>query len=256
MDDVEREQRLAALDARMRIEIFAYNALHMAAPYLNDEDKIGWRPSDVIKFLRSELDPELLSGRKIGVSAQVPDSENPQPADYEKLDFHPLGEEPALRMRDLQKHWNSMGQLLHAPVPPDRFELEKARSQIERANDFCDSIEGKTTFLNQPNIPFSLECSNGHLTKRNATRLKVGQIINCMHPDCNSAFEILGADGLQYREIMLTLTCESCSVPHNFPPQKFTGLSYWQKATFNCPTEACSEVTTVQWVLCKKNSED
>jgi hypothetical protein len=68
LDAEEKEHRVSALQTRLRIEEFVSECLAVAAPYLNDEDKVGWKVGDALKFLRSEIDPNFLKGRQVAIS--------------------------------------------------------------------------------------------------------------------------------------------------------------------------------------------
>lgn len=250
------EQRIAALNTRLRIERFAFECLAVAAPYLNDEDKTGWKVYDAINFLRSEIDPKFLQGRQVSISEQVPDAEHPTSEDYEILDWSQPESEPDVNLNKLRKHWNSMGELLHLDLRKAGFDVDRARKRIESANSFCDALTTGLLFIQAPIQVVENTCCEGHLTKRNATRLKVDQIIPCMNHQCMSVFIVEGTDPLIWNEFRLQITCDSCGSVNFHQPKHLLGLSYWERAFVPCLSEDCNFQTEVRWVLSKSINKD
>jgi hypothetical protein len=252
----EREQRISALDTRLRIEGFVFRCLAVAAPYLNDEDKVGWKAADALKFLQSEIDPHFLTGRQVAISPQVPDAGNPTDGDYEKLDWSTLVSEPDINLRKLNQHWQSMGQLLHQDLQNKGFDVENARSRIDAAINFCDALTTASLFVNSDLQPIERTCSNGHITKRNAARLKAGQIIPCMNHQCRSVFIVECTKPLIWKEFYLEITCDDCSSINSYPLKDLISLSYWKTASVSCLNNDCESQTIVQWVLSKPVSNE
>jgi hypothetical protein len=248
------EQRLSALKARLRIEEFAFECLAVAAPYLNTEDKLGWKAYDALKFLRSEIDPKFLSGRKIALSMQVPDAEHPTPEDYELLEWSQSTAEPDLNLNILRKHWNSMGELLHFNLNGAGFDLIKARKRIEAANSFCDSLTIDLLVVDTPIKVVVNSCQNGHFTKRNANRLKIDQIIPCVDHQCESVFIVKDIEPLSWPEFRLQINCRACGETNFYQPKELLRLSYWEKAFVSCLSKDCDFETEVRWVLSRSTN--
>lgn len=251
MKTAEREQRIFALDTRLRIEGFVFQCLAVAAPYLNDEDKVGWKVADALKFLQSEIDPQFLKGRQVSISPQIPDAENPTDDDYKQLDWSTPVSEPDVNLRKLNQHWQSMGQLLHQDLQNTGFDVERARRRIDAASKFCDALTTGSLFVFSNIQKIERTCSKGHITKRNAARLKAGQIIPCMNHQCTSVFIVERTDPLIWKEFYLQITCDDCSSINSYPLRHLIGLSYWEKASVSCLNENCDSQIIVQWVLSK-----
>lgn len=245
----EKAQRIAALETRLRIEGFAYDCLAVAAPYLNDEDKSRWKAGDALKFLQSEIDPNFLTGRSVAISPQVPDAENPTGEDYEKLDWSTPVSEPDVNLRTLIKHWNIMGQLLHLDINTKQFDVEGARRRINAANKFCDTLTTGVIVIKSDIRLEERRCVKGHITKRNAARLKSGQIIPCMDVQCKSVFIVECIDPLVWNEFGLDIKCDLCKAENRYQPGPLIDLSYWEKASVPCLTEGCDNLIEVRWVL-------
>lgn len=245
----EFEIRVAALGIRLRIEEFAFECLSLAAPYLNDEDKLGWKAGDVLKFLKAEIDPHFLDGRKFSVSQQPVGSEDLTKEDYEGLDWSEPSIEPDVNLNRLNRAWNSMGQLLHLEPKAKALDLDEAKGRMERASKFCDEFDTRSMFLAAPVLEVENQCSEGHKTKRNAKRLKVGQVIPCLNHECRSVFRVLSTDPLVWTEFQLQIKCDECGLSHSYQPKDLLKLSYWQKACVPCLSDTCDNRIQVQWVL-------
>jgi hypothetical protein len=248
LNEAEREQRISALMARLRLEEFTSECLALAAPYINAEDKVGWKVGDALKFLQSEIDPKFLTGRLIAISPQVPDTEVPSVEDYEQLEWSQPVAEPDVNLRRLAKYWNSMGKLLHRDLLDDGFDIEKAQRGIEAANKFCDALTTGMLFINAPIQTVERTCSEGHLTKRNEARLKPGQIIPCMNHQCRIVFSVESIAPLVWKEFDLQFKCVQCG-SLNSCPKILINLSYWEKASVSCTQENCHGQTEVRWLL-------
>lgn len=247
----EFEIRVAALRTRLRIEEFAFKCLSLAAPYLNDEDKLGWKAGDVLKFLKAEIDPHFLDGRKFSVSQPLPSSEDLTEEDFEGLDWSEPSVELDVNLNRLVSAWNSMGQLLHLEPKATALDIDAASGRIARANKFCDKLDVGSIFLEVAMLEVDNQCSEGHKTKRNAKRLKIGQVIPCLHSECRSVFIVRGTDPLVWPEFRLQIECGNCGSSHFYQPKDLVKLSYWEQASVPCLSEACDNRIQVQWVLCK-----
>ena len=244
----EQSLRFKALECRLRMEDIAFRWILVAAPYLNPEDKSGWKASDAIKFLRSELDPDFLTGRQISISPETPDTENPPDEDYEALEFHHLLTEQDVKLSRFNKFWNSMGQLLHYSPSPE-FDAEKAAQQIRTAANFCDTLTEEAFISNESIQVVEMNCSHGNITKRNVARLKPRQIIPCISSTCGSAFLVSDTSPLSWQEVSLLLRCEVCGEQSQYHQSLFTSLSYWEIGTARCLNESCGHNMKVRWTL-------
>ena len=257
-DPTPRNIRIAALDCRIALEEIAYVRLRAAHRYLSPEDVVEWQPAKVLKFLVEDIDPTILGARKVSISAQrLPDGSLPStPEDYASLKYEDLFEQSAIQLKRLNKLWQKMGKLLHAPFPldedaPSGGNVEDQITQIREAIEFCRTSSGSGAMATGDTRTHEFLCSKGHRTNRLVSRLKDGQWIPCDKHGCMSAFKISRRGSqITYQQITLDIACGDCGAIHSFPPEKFTNLSYWEVGDFEC--EKCKAVTRVQWMLARR----
>jgi hypothetical protein len=151
-----------------------------------------------------------------------------------------------------------MGQLLHLDLKGKNFDTEKARRRIAAANRFCDDLTTELLIVKSHLHVVEQTCCDGHITKRNAARLREGQIIPCVNQQCRSVFIVEQVDPLVWKEFRLQIKCDACGLLNCYPPKALIGLSYWEKASVPCLNEICDNDIQVQWVLSRsirKNPE-
>lgn len=244
--EAELDTRLAALICRLELEELANRYLSLAHAYIETDEKIGWQPAKILQFLIEEIDPQALSPRTLSVSSDVPSSPAPNAAEYESFTWHDLGTTADIDVRTLKSHWQKMSGHLH--FSSRDFDRDAAIRQIHSAIGFLRRSNGPLIFIKGDPSIVKAECGGGHISTRLRSRLKAGKVFSCSDPSCKRCFRVENIEGtLTPLEVMLHMNCRHCGNKVDLPAKEFTELTYWQKATFSCPS--CRQENEVQWLL-------
>ena len=229
----EMSFRIAALQFRLELEEIANSYLALACPYIEQNEIVGWRPGDIMKFLEHEIDPKVFQVRRLEVSPGIPDAPNPTATDFGSLSYTFFGETPEISVATLTRHWHRMGRMLHFTAAP--FDKASAVNQIGATLSFLNQSAGLFKMIQVDNQIVTIHCGEGHETMRLAARLKPEQIVECMQPQCNRCFQVQEHEGkLSLAEVALPMTCPNCGQINQLVAKEFTKLSYWEKKTFKC----------------------
>ena len=232
--------RYAALELRMCMEYLTYQKLAAYENIVPAEVQAIWQPPQAVRAL---MDFEPNADKSVVIHYGVEDV----PGIPAKT-MQPLGAHAALSVRWLRKHYNKLGQLLHAPnstsqskpqTPPSVAYLTEVVQDLEAPVE--STILGATF-----RTVWSVVCTQcGKPVAGNAETLKSGAPAVCFTPGCGT--EYIAAeqpDGtIHFKPILVHFACAKCASDIAIQPNRLE-----PNATFECP--ACKsrhQITGQRW---------
>jgi len=229
----------------MVMEVLTYQKLAAASDQLPADVVKTWQPPQAIKAL---LEFQELADQSVSVSvAELPEDAAPSTReDYEGLSWLPLGDHHALTLAWLKKHYNKVGNMLHAQPPDDdrvldfqkmAADLRKVAAELERA--VSSTI---ITITEKGGLVFECAACKKPIV-RNLEAMKRGGTAKCFTQDCLAEYRLLQGDAgeptvtpilvpfvctgckerieLHHRKVKQgnTFSCSSCGTRHLIGPQ-------------------------------------
>ena len=245
----------AALECRLAIERVCYERLRIAHDYISPDDLKKWQPRDVVKTLIQEVDAYAASTCTLSICKDpIPDgSEGPTLADFEKMEFLPIGTQVGFNPNKLGSIWHALSNLaLHTPVPENSGKdiqtygnVEEIKSKIRETLLELKRLKDGNLLMSSGfgNIT-SFECVCGSTNKRSIDLLKHGQTINCINPECNESYKFEQSKNLFLRRAF-KVSCQLCEQEHELPKKTLEKMPVDKALPFKC--EGCGDQITLVW---------
>jgi len=253
-DNTESSVTYAALECRLAIERICYERLRVAHDYISHDDLKKWQPSDIVKTLIQEVDAQAAETFTLSI-AKEPRPEGSSPptkADYDAMEWLPVGTQVGFSPNKLGKLWNGLARLaLHIEIPKSKDvavnqygDIQKIASKVNEALAEIKRISEGTLMSSGMGKEVSFECSCGSKNKRRIGLLKDGQIINCINPNCSESYNYIMSE-TSFRHRILKISCRACGVSHEVPTRKVENLKTDQNIHFDC--DGCGETIYIMW---------
>lgn len=176
-------QRYAALELRLCIEALVYEKLRSFSSHIPKEVLMNWQPPQAVKAL---LEFEPNADRSFTIFAGIED-EYGKPAKDMKL----VGQHHALRLSWLRKHYNKLGNLLHAPALLDTQSSSMpdiSAYLLEVVDDLQAPLSGTITGGSIRDV-YSFSCQQCHNTiVCNAEAVQRHKRAKCLNPHCKAEY--------------------------------------------------------------------
>lgn len=219
--------RYAALELRMCMEYLTYQKLKAYENIVPADVQAIWQPPQAVRAL---LDFEPNADKSVEIRYGVEDVPG-IPAKTMK----PLGTHSALSVRWLRKHYNKLGQVLHAPNSTSQSKPQTPLSAAylnEVVKDLEAPVESTILGATLRNV-WSVTCTQcGKPVAGNAETLKSGAPAVCFTPGCGT--EYIAAelpDGtIHFKPILVHFACVSCASDIAIQPKRLE-----LDASFECP---------------------
>lgn len=236
----EETLRYAALELRMCMEFLTYEKLRCYANIVPPAMQAIWQPPQAVRALL-EFEPDAERSFVVHVGKQEPPG-----ADSEEMHF--LGAHNALTVAWLRKHYNKLGNLLHAPSgnAATSLDVPKTVGYIEEVmRDLAAPLES-TILGGNLHLVWSAQCTQcGKTVARNADAMSAGALATCFTPNCNTEYRAKATDEgtIIFEPVLAHLTCGKCGCDVALQPKKLdVGVG------FKCPN--CGEshrITGHRW---------
>jgi hypothetical protein len=258
--DSESDVLYAALEARLTLELVAYERLRTSHDYISSKDLRRWQPKDVVNILINEVDPYTVTTRTISVAEEnVPGTINKDP------DFLVIGTQVGFDPATIGKLWNALSSFLHVRMPRNTKDQLVAypdsqllRDKIKDTLSFLAPLSKSSVSTSGMGLTVSFQCECGSTNKRRANLLKNNQVIQCINPHCESSFRVeIDNEKINFIKELVELECTNCSAVFTFKARPLLKLSRELVAHSACLQ--CGTVNYFQWRLCrveKSNTSD
>jgi hypothetical protein len=235
---------LAALRARLALEMVCYERLRIAHDYISPDDLRRWQPKDVVNRLIEEVDPHIASSRTISIGKQTKAGE---PAAQE--DFIVVGHQTGFDARRLGKLWNGLGSFLHVRVPKTKADAvaplgnpEDIESKVRETLEFLRDVEKGTMISTGMGRTVTFTCDCNAVNNRRADLLKHGQRVSCINPQCAERFDVeFDGSDVNFVPRSVEIECHTCKVVTSFPEKIITDLDRNQWMQFSCDCGASNQ---------------
>lgn len=192
--------RYAALELRLCIEALTYEKLRSFSSLVPEEVLQTWQPPQAVKAL---LEFEPHADQSFTVLAGV-EEEYGKPAKEMKF----VGQHASLRLNWVRKHYNKLGNLLHAPTlaaNQQRAATEVAAYLLEVIADLQAPLSGNITGGSIREV-LSFACEQCHNTVVcNAQAVRKNLKATCLNPQCKAEyFASFSAEGEARFQLMVT----------------------------------------------------
>lgn len=213
----ESHIRYAALECRLAIEEICYERLRIAHKYIPLDKVRIWQPPKLLKFLFEEVEPSLLGGSKLSISAEPTDSlKELKREDYEAMEWVELGEQATLNLPKFSKLYHKISKHLHAKMPASDSSVTKiSEDEVRRhVHEVVDELavlsKGKVEFF-FPSKVVSFNCFCGEEISRTEHSLNAAKVISCVSSKCNMTYvPQLADDGYELLRRVVTINCPHC----------------------------------------------
>lgn len=209
--------RYAALELRMSMEFLTYEKLRGYSNIVPPEVQAIWQPPQAIRTLL-EFEPD--ADRSFSLRVGFKETPGVQPTK-----MHDLGSHSALSLRWLRKHYNKLGQMLHAPNSANAPE-PSVESSIQYLQEVIQDLEAplaSTILSSTIREVWSTTCTQcGKSISANADAMRKGHAAVCFTQGCDTEYEAeKKADGsIIFRPILVHIACVHCNLDIALPPKK------------------------------------
>ena len=253
-EDTEASITYAALECRLAIERVCYERLRLAHDYISHDDLKKWQPRDIVRVLIQEVDSKTAETFTMSVSSSPRPKGAPEPtrAEYEAMEFLPIGTQVGFNPNKLGSLWNALAKLaLHVSLPtskedsvPHYGNKDEIKKKVSEALAEIKRIGEGTLMSTGLGEEVSFICFCGSKNKRRLDLLTDGQILSCVNPNCEESYGFVKSD-LSFGRRTLTITCQACNTQRDLPFKMVEKLRTDQHVHFEC--EGCAETIFVSW---------
>lgn len=230
----------AALELRMCMEYLTYQKLQAYENIVPPEVQAIWQPPQAVRAL---LEFEPNADRTVEIHfglEEVPGI----PA----REMQPIGTHAALKIQWLRKHYNKLGQFLHAPNARSSHQHDPAL-MVDYLHEVIQDLEapvGSTILASTLRTVWTVACNQcGKVVVGNSEVLKSGGLAHCFTPGCETQYAASERpDGaIIFKPILMHFTCIKCSADIAVQPKKVE-----LDARFECPScKQRHKITGKQW---------
>lgn len=237
----------AALECRLAIEYLCYERMRMALGLASYEDMGGWQPGKVVKAVERLVDEHVTAGFTISIAAEPLRSPGQEMTleELQNLAYHQIGAQSPLDLKKLTKLWNALAKsALHVQVPrsqSDQLAIYGDVAQITEKVKEClgelQKVGNGTLLSNGFGKELSITCDGcGYMIKRRVERLKDGQTVSCVNPDCEESYILKVASGDEGTFVRRTLEfkCEDCDTLVSLQMRKIEKLGMLDTFDTSC----------------------
>lgn len=210
--------RYAALELRLVMEMLTYEMLRAASDVIPPEVVDAWQPPQAVKALL-EFQPLADQTFKLDIGKLPADT------DLEKQEWLPLGEHRTLSLKWLRKHYNKVGNMLHAPSASTTQAAQPAKlaGYLGEVVDELEKIlsSGITDVTMRGGYTFNCgDC--GKLVVRNADAMEAGKTAVCPTPGCDAEYKLVrNEQGAPVMEpLLVRFECEACKAATHIAQRK------------------------------------
>ena len=234
--------RYAALELRTCMESITYEKLRVYASMVPDSVRTKWQPPQAVKALL-EFDPRGDQSFTIHIGKQ-------EDIGIPAKDMQFLGQHNALSLKWLRKHYNKVGNLLHAPTADDEGTVDppEVRSYLmEVVADLKPVLSSQIIGARFAEV-YTIECAQCKGTViANKKAIQAGKRAVCFNPDCAAEYvvTITSPDEPLFELCRTEFKCIGCDATVSISDNKVDiGIS------FTCPSCGKSHrVVDHQWIL-------
>ncbi len=244
----------AALECRLAIERICYERLRVAHDYISHEDIRRWQPREVVNILIQEVDANAASTFTLSISEEPTNSGGDAPtlAEYQAMEFVPVGTKIGFNANKLGKLWNALANLaLHVSAPISKAatvrhygDKDKIVAKVREALAEIKEISNGTLLSTGFGTEVSFDCYCGVKNKRKLALLKAGQTVNCINPNCDESYEFVSADA-SFGRRALDVACKHCGTVKVVPRRMIEKVKYDQFIHYQC--DGCGDTVYIQW---------
>lgn len=247
--DTDQSVTFAALEARLALEKVCYDRLRQRHDYISHAQLQKWQPGAVINVLMAEVDPHV--AETITVSIGKNPGVNP-----EDDDFVEVGKQIGFIPKRIAEMWNALAKLaLHIGLHkhkddhiPDYGDKAKIRKKVEEVLAELERLSKGTMSFPGIGEEVSFICSCGETNRRRSELLRDGQHIRCINYGCKETWKaIKEVDGFWFEQMAVTVNCEKCGTPNQFPWRPVLDMKYGE--VLSAPCHSCQHRNYVQWRL-------
>lgn len=231
----EHHLRYAALELRMCMEFLTYEKLRSYSNIVPPEVQAIWQPPQAVKALL-DFEPDAEQGFEIHVGKEETPGVIPSEMNF-------LGAHNALSVSWLRKHYNKLGNLLHAPngISPKAFDLSKSVAYLQEVMRDLEAPLQSTILGANIRVVWSVQCSQcGKTVARNADAMKAGALATCFTPNCGTEYTARETEegNVVFEPVLARFPCGKCGKDIAIQPKKLKlGVG------FNCVH--CQEVNRI-----------
>lgn len=247
----------AALECRLAIEALCYERLSIAHSYISHDDLKRWQPKDVVNILIQEVDAQIASTLTLYISRDpVPQGKGDMTqADYEALEYVPVGTQIGFDPKLISKLWNALANVaLHVQPPKSANDVvavhgkpDKIRARVLEALAEIKRVSSRTMLSSGTGEEVSFDCSCGAKNKRRTGLLQEGQTVSCINPTCKESFFVEMRDtAIFFNRRTFPVSCSVCSKLEAIPMKWAEKLKVDQSLNYVCD---CGHENLLQWKL-------
>ncbi|WP_340250846.1 hypothetical protein [Sulfitobacter pontiacus] len=246
----------AALECRLAIERICYERLRLAHDYISHDDLKKWQPRDIVKILIQEVDSSAAETFTVSISTSVtPEGTTDLTlADYQAMDYSPIGTQVGFNPNKLGRLWNALANLaLHISLPINKADnlrhygdKEAVSKKVSEALAEIKRISEGTLMFTGLGEEVSFSCECGSTNKRRLELLSDGQIVSCVKADCGESYRFAKSD-LLFERRTFEIVCQICDTRHHIAKKRVQKLRTDQPALFFC--EGCGDTIQLSWRL-------
>lgn len=243
--DTEESLTYAALECRLTLEYLCYERFKLYFPYLSKSDLSTWKPKHIIKQISEQIDHNVSKEFSVSISAEKINGRSPATKEeYESIAYTSLGTQSELKLRKLDKLYNSLARVaLHIPVPSISSgdiniygKKEIIRKKVEDVISFLSDIKGNLLMGGSFGEELSFNClACDTKLKRPIINLQDRTVLSCINPNCvesyliekkNNSFEII-------RKV-IKFSCSGCGEELVVPARNFQDLRFEDRLDICC----------------------
>lgn len=241
--------RYAALELRTCMESITYEKLRIYASTVPDSVRTKWQPPQAVKALL-EFEPDGDQSFTIHVGKQEDVGILPK-------DMQLLGQHNALSLKWLRKHYNKVGNLLHAPTAVDERIVDPSEVSSYLSEVVADLKPVISSSIVAARLRFDEVCTfecdlckGTVIAKKQA--IQAGKRAVCFNPVCAAEYvvTITSSDEPLFELCSTKFKCLNCDATVSFSENKVDmGFS------FTCPScRKSHRVVAHQWLYKKTES--
>jgi len=244
--DTEESLTYAALECRLTLEYLCYERFKLYFPYLSKSDLSStWKPKHIIKQISEQIDHDVSKEFSVSISTEKINGRPPTTKEeYESIAYTPFGTQSELKLRKLDKLYNSLARVaLHIPVPSISSgyiniygKKEAIRKKVEDVISFLSDIEGNLLMGGSFGEELSFNClACDTKIKRPIRNLQDKTVISCINPNCVESYLIEKKyDSFKKIRRVIKFSCAGCDEELVIPARYFQELRFENSLEIRC----------------------
>ncbi|MBY8036397.1 hypothetical protein KW477_00275 [Vibrio fluvialis] len=244
-ENTETSLLLAALEARLTIEMICYDRFKQNDDYISQADLVKWNPGDIVAQVANEVSSSVNEAFTLRIARYNPGDPKPEnPDDFDKQNPIVVGKQSKIKLSEAKSIWNALSRVaLHLHLSNyEQYGIygngELIKKKVIDAINLLEGVSEGNLLLGGSFKPSeNFECITCHTKIRKFfDKLPMPSVISCTNPKCMESYliEINEDDKFQVTRYSYKFTCEGCGNHFEVPHRSLDGLTHKEQINITC----------------------